>query len=278
MVEDKPLVSVVMPVHNGKKYVEESIRSCLDQTYQNVEIVVVDDKSTDGTLEIVQKLEKENPKLKVIPVEKQNGLGDVINIGIKAAKGKYIARLDADDVMYPTRLEKQVDFLEANSEVVALGGQIDIIDAIGKITGQWEYILDDEGIKNNQFIYQPFAHPAVTMRKSAIEKVGYYPEGIWKVEDVKFFFILSQVGKFANLPDKVIKYRLTFDTQSQSDLVGHFKKTEEVRRWAIKELGIKPDFRQRVLWIAEKIGVSILSLLPPTLYLKCFHLFRKVTR
>ncbi|MFA6754715.1 MAG: glycosyltransferase family 2 protein, partial [Candidatus Dojkabacteria bacterium] len=92
-MESKPLVSVVIPVHNGEKYIKESIDSCLNQDYPNIEIIVVDDKSTDGTLNILREYED---RIRVIPVEKQNGLGNVINIGIRASKGQYIARMDAD--------------------------------------------------------------------------------------------------------------------------------------------------------------------------------------
>ena len=85
-MQDSPLVSIVIPVHNGERYIKESIDSCINQTYENIEIIVVDDKSTDSTLEI---LKGYGEKITVIPVEKQNGLGNVINIGIRASKGKY---------------------------------------------------------------------------------------------------------------------------------------------------------------------------------------------
>lgn len=277
-MENKPLISVVIPVHNGEKYVKEALESVLNQTYENVEIIVVDDKSTDSTLSILSTLEKRHPSLKVIEAEKQNGLGDVINIGIRASTGKYIARLDADDLMYPDRLEKQAEFMENNPDVVVVGGQIDIIDESGKVIGKREYATDDRDIKKNQFLFQPFAHPAVMMRKSALEEVGLYPEGVWKIEDVMLFFKLRQVGKFANLSDTVINYRTSTKSQSQGDLIGHFKETEKARRWAIKELGIKPTIRERLIWFFEKIGVRILSLLPQKVYIRVFHTVRKVLK
>ena len=236
-MESKPLVSVVIPVHNGEKYIKESIDSCLNQDYPNIEVIVVDDKSEDSTLDILREYAE---RIRVIPVEKQNGLGNVINIGIRASKGVYIARMDSDDVMYPSRISKQVEYMESESKCVAVGGQIDIIDANGKITGHREYALEDKRIKKNMFMFQPFAHPAVMLRKSSVEEIGLYPENMWKVEDVKFFFLLSQKGEFHNLEDTVLKYRMTFSTESQSKMVDHFKKTNEVRKWAIKELGIKP--------------------------------------
>jgi glycosyltransferase involved in cell wall biosynthesis len=278
MEKNKPLVSVVMPVHNGEKYIREALQSCFDQTYKNIEIIVVDDKSTDSTLSILYSLEKDNPNMIVIQAEKQNGLGDVINIGVKKAKGKYIARLDADDVMYQDRLEKQVRFLEDNPDVVIVGGQIDTMDENGKITGSRTYSIADKDIKKNLFLFQPFAHPAVTMRKDSLEKIGLYPEGVWKIEDVMLFFKMSQVGQFANLPDTVIKYRMATGTQSQGDLVGHFKETEKARKWAIRELGLRPTIREKFWWFAEKVGVSMLYLLPQKVYIWVFHTVRKVLR
>jgi len=273
MEKSNPLVSIVIPVHNGEKYIKESIDSCLEQTYKNIEVVVVDDKSEDRTLEI---LKGYGDKIKIIPVEKQNGLGNVINIGIRASKSKYIARMDADDVMYPTRIGKQVQYLESNPNCVAIGGQIDIIDENSNITGHREYAIEDKNIKKNRFLFMPFAHPAVTLRKSTVEDIGLYPENIWKVEDVKFFLILSTKGEFHNLGDTVLKYRMTFKTESQSKMLDHFKKTNDIRKWAIKELNIKPTFREYVIWNIQKVGVHILSIFPPTLFMKSFELFRKL--
>jgi len=273
MKENRPIVSIVIPVHNGEKYIKESIDSCLEQTYKNIEVIVVDDKSEDNTLNI---LKNYGNRITTVPVEKQNGLGNVINIGIRKSKGKYIARMDADDIMYPTRIEKQVEYLESYPNCVAVGGQIDIIDENGNITGHREYAVEDKDIKKNLFLFQPFAHPAVTLRRSTLEEIGLYPENMWKVEDVKLFLILSTKGEFHNLEDTVLKYRMTFKTESQSKMLDHFKKTNEIRNWAVKELGIKPTVREYIIWNIQKIGVHILSIFPPTLFMKVFELFRKL--
>ena len=274
-MQDSPLVSIVIPVHNGERYIKESIDSCFIQTYGNIEIIVVDDKSTDNTLEI---LKGYGEKIIVIPVEKQNGLGNVINIGIRASKGKYIARMDADDIMYPDRILKQIEYLENNPNCVAVGGQIDIINEESEVTGHREYAQKDKDLKKNRFLFQPFAHPAVTLRRSTLEEIGLYPEDMWKVEDVKLFLILSTKGEFANLPDTVLKYRMTFQTESQSKMVEHFKLTNDMRKWAIQNLNIKPTFREYVIWYIQKIGVRILSILPPTLFMKVFELSRKILK
>ena len=277
-VNPLPLVSIVIPVHNGEKYIQQALESCFSQSYSNYEVIVVDDKSTDMTVTLLKQYLSIHPNLKVILAEKQNGLGNVINIGIKNSNpnAKYIARMDADDIMYPKRLETQVAYMEDHSDCVAVGGQIDIIDGDGHITGERKYALEDGKIKGNMFIFSPFAHPAVMLRKDAVVQVGYYPENMWKVEDVKFFFILSQAGRFANLDDKVLKYRVTFNTESQSDIVGHFKKTDEIRKWARSELHIEPSIKELVIWKLESVGVRILSLLPEKYVMNVFGFIRKV--
>jgi glycosyltransferase involved in cell wall biosynthesis len=275
MEKSNPLVSIVIPVHNGEKYIKEAIDSCFAQSYANIEVIVVDDKSEDTTLDILRGY---GDKISVIPVEKQNGLGNVINIGIRASKGKYIARMDADDIMYPERVQKQVEYLESNPNCVAVGGQIDIVDENGSITGHREYAIEDKDIKKNRFLFMPFAHPAVTLRRSTVEDIGLYPENMWKVEDVKFFLILSTKGEFHNLEDTVLKYRMTFKTQSQSKMLDHFKKTNEIRKWAVKELNIKPTFREYVIWNMQKVGVRVLSIFPSSLFMKVFEVFRRVVK
>ena len=277
-MQSNPLVSIIIPVHNGEKYLKESIESCLNQDYSPLEIIVVDDKSEDNTLEILSEYQKKSNILKVISVEKQNGLGNVINIGVKNSNGKYIARMDADDIMCPDRIKKQAEYMEKNPNCVAVGGQIDIIDEKSNNIGHREYALEDSRLKRNRFLFQPFAHPAVTLRKTAVESVGLYPENMWKVEDVKFFFLLSQKGEFHNLEDTVLKYRMTFDTQSQSKMLDHFKKTDEIRNWAIKELGIKPSKREYLIWKFESLGVNILSVLPPKMLMQVFEVVRKILK
>lgn len=275
-MSSNPLVSVIIPVHNGEKYLKEAIDSCLSQDYSPMEIIVVDDKSEDRTLEILNEYQKNNSILKVIPSEKQNGLGNVINIGIRNSTGKYIARMDADDIMCPGRIKKQVEYMEKNPNCVAVGGQIDIINENSDNIGHRVYAQDDAHLKRNRFLFQPFAHPAVMLRRSTLDEVGLYPENMWKTEDVKLFLTLSTKGDFANLPDTVLKYRMTFKTESQAKMVDHFKKTNEVRNWAIKNLNIRPTFRESLIWGLQKIGVRILSILPPTLFMKVFELSRKI--
>lgn len=275
METSNPLVSIILPVHNGEKYLRESLDSCINQTYKNIEIIVVDDESTDNTPSILKEYAKGDHRINVIRIKKQKTLGNVINVGIRKSFGKYIARMDADDIMYLDRIEKQTKYLESNSKCVVVGGQIDIIDENSNITGSREYALDDGELRKNLFLFQPFAHPAVMIRRSSLEEIGLYPENLSKVEDVKLFFILSTKGEFHNLSDKVLKYRVTFTTESQTKMREHFKKTSEIRIWAIKNLNVRPSFREKLIWCIEYIGVIIMSIFPPRVFMKTFEYARR---
>ncbi len=271
-----PLASVVIPVHNGELYLAEALDSVVAQNYENLEIIVVNDGSTDSTSNILKIYEGKSKKLKVVNVEKQSALGNVINIGVKASKGKYIVRMDADDVMLPGRIEEQVKFMEAHADVVAAGGQIDVIDPDGDKIRDRKYASDDALLKRNMFLFSPFAHPAVIMRKAALEEVGLYPEDLPKVEDTKLWFLLAGKGKFTNIDEKVLKYRVTFKSESLSKMVEHFKKTEAIRKWALKELNYKITLWQRIMWFVEKVGVRIASILPPRMFYWVYDVAKKV--
>ena len=156
MNKDKPLVTILLPVHNGERYIKEAIDSCIKQIYENIEILVVNDASTDSTKDI---LNGYGDRIRVLDIKKQDSLGSVLNIGIQASNGSYIARMDADDIMYPTRIERQVDVLEDNGDIVAVGGQIDIIDENGNITGERKYALKDRDIRRTFFWSQPYSMP-----------------------------------------------------------------------------------------------------------------------
>ena len=134
-----PLVSVIMSVYNGEKYLVQAIDSILNQTYQNFEFIIIDDCSTDNSSHILQEYAQKDSRIKIIKKEKNIGIKGFIknlNLGISIAKGKYIARMDADDISLPERFQKQVDFLENNPEITLVGAQLNLINEQNKITGE----------------------------------------------------------------------------------------------------------------------------------------------
>ena len=144
-----PLVSVIMSVYNGEKYLVQAIDSILNQTYQNFEFIIIDDCSTDNSSHILQEYAKKDSRIKIIKKEKNIGIKGFIenlNLGISIAEGKYIARMDADDISLPERFQKQVTFLENNPEIFMVGAQIDFINEKNEIIGEKAGALEHEEI------------------------------------------------------------------------------------------------------------------------------------
>jgi len=198
-----PKISVIMSVYNGEKYLREAINSILNQTFKNFEFIIVNDGSTDSSLDIIKSY---NDARIVVIDQKNTGQGIGRNIAIKHSNGEYIAILDADDISMPDRLQLQYDFLEKHPECVAIGSNAEIIDKDGNYVYTSNQALSWEEIKNN-LPSMPFFHSSTMYRKAAFEKVGGYPE-IYRIEDIVYFNKLAKIGELCNLPDVLIKYRL----------------------------------------------------------------------
>ena len=169
----------------------------------NFELIIVNDGSTDKSLEIIESYRDE----RIVLINQENtGLAKALNSGINQAKSDYIARMDADDISMPDRLQLQYDFLEKHPECVAVGSNAEIIDKDGNYVYTSNQALSWEEIKNN-LPSMPFFHSSTMYRKAAFEKVGGYPE-IYRIEDIVYFNKLAKIGELCNLPDVLIKYRL----------------------------------------------------------------------
>lgn len=137
--KNNPLVSIIMPVYNAGLFLVEAIESIINQTYENWELIIIDDASTDNSWKIIKRFKNQYPKkIKVIRLKKNlNKGGDVCaNIGFQKAKGRFIARMDSDDISHSNRLEKQVKFLLNNPDIFMLGSQAWVIDKNGEIIGE----------------------------------------------------------------------------------------------------------------------------------------------
>jgi len=198
-----PKISGVMSVYNGEKYLKEAIDSILNQTFKDFEFIIVNDGSTDKSLEIIQSYNDE--RIKIID-QKNTGLAKALNNGIKIAQGKYIARMDADDISMPNRLKIQYNFMEEHPGCAAVGSNAEVIDMDGNYVLTSNLTLDWNLIKNN-LPATPFFHSSTMYKKNSFKEVGGYPE-IYRIEDVVFFNKLAKIGELLNIPDVLIKYRL----------------------------------------------------------------------
>lgn len=205
-----PKISVIMPIYNGEKYLNEAILSVLGQTYADFELIAIDDGSNDTSLEILKNFQKKDQRIKLISRENQ-GLVKSLNEGIKIANGEYIARMDADDVSMSERFEKQMAFLENNKDIVLCGTWAKKMDANEGEIGEYSTPITDKEIKKNILFHNPFIHPTVMIRKSVFAKVGLYNEYFKHIEDYELWTRIVPRFKTGNLQEFLLKYRITDD-------------------------------------------------------------------
>jgi glycosyltransferase involved in cell wall biosynthesis len=202
---NSPLVSVVMSVYNTEKYLTESINSILNQTYTDFEFIIVNDGSNDNSLEIINSFHD----TRIVIINQSNtGLAKALNNGIKLAKGKYIARMDADDISNKDRIEKQVVFLNENPQYVVIGSNATFIDMQSNRLYDSNYFLNDNEIRD-RLPLSPFFHSSTMFKKNIFEEIGGYNEKIkHHFEDRILWNQMAKLGKLGNLPETLISYRL----------------------------------------------------------------------
>ena len=204
-----PLISVVMSVYNGEKYLSEAIESILKQTYKDFEFIIVNDGSTDSSLEIIREYQKQDNRIKIIDQE-NTGLAKALNNGIKITQGKYIARMDADDISLPERLEIQVQFLNENKTIGLVGLSAIAIDEKGEDICLLKRPLSDCDIKEMLKETSPFFHGSVMFHKDLFDSVGSYPEELSIFfEDWVLFRKMGKITNFANLAEPLYMFRIT---------------------------------------------------------------------
>ena len=158
----EPVISVIMPVYNAETYVEEAIKSILNQTFEDFEFLIINDGSEDNSLSIINNYASKDNRIKIISREKK-GLVFSLNEGIKLAKGKYIARMDADDISVPERFKKQISYLERNSDVDICGTWI---ETFGRSMEVLKYPVQHDDIKVALLFAFGLAHPSIMAKKT----------------------------------------------------------------------------------------------------------------
>lgn len=219
-----PLVSVIMPVYNGEKYISESIESILHQTYKNFEFIIIDDGSTDSTSVLLSDYQKKDPRIKVKRFEKNQGLTICLNIGIKLARGEYIARMDADDISLPSRFEKQVEFLEKHPHVAVLGTSFSLIDQNGSTLRKYFFSNNHNILKWNLLFFNPICHPSVVFRASTIREIGGYSSDLMRAQDYDLWWRVCRIAELSNLQEQYLimrQHAMRVTNQHQEDQNAH---------------------------------------------------------
>jgi len=240
-----PVVSILMPVYNAAPFLHAAISSVLNQTFTDFELFIFNDASTDQSEFIIKNFKDQ--RIRFFTSKDNRGYVYHLNEGIRMARGKYIARMDADDVSEKERLEKQVQFMDDNPEIGVCGAQIMIINDSDCVLGLGKHYLKNEELRVRLFFDSCFAHPVVIIRKSVlIDNNFLYDEELIPAEDYALWNVMSYKCKLANLSDLLLKYRVHPKQVTQSSR-SQQKKSAAITRRKIVEKFIDhqlndPDF------------------------------------
>ncbi len=205
-IVNKLQVSVLLPVYNGEVYLEEAIQSILDQTYDNFELVIINDGSTDQSASIIQKFNDSRIRLFT---QKNQGLAAALNRAVNLANGIYLARQDQDDISLPERLEKQVAFLERNPNCGMVGTWAEIWEKTDKTKRSHKHPVESQILKFELLFGNPFVHSSVMIRKTVFETVGLYSTDTSRQppEDYELWSRVAREFEVANIPEILHIYR-----------------------------------------------------------------------
>lgn len=232
------LVSVLMAVYNSERYVAQAVESILNQTFQDFELIIIDDGSRDRSLSILQQYADRDPRIRLIHRENQ-GISRTRNQLLAEATGEFIAVMDSDDVSLPDRLKQQVDFLRQHPEVVCVGGAQEWIDEAGRFLLHRKEVESDAEIQQQMLVgHTCINNPSAMMRRSAVLQVGGYDESLAQAEDLDLFLKLGERGQLANLPNPVLQYRQHCNSISEQRHREHLEQQRIVCERAWQRRGI----------------------------------------
>ena len=203
-MKTSPLISVIMPVFNSAKFIKESIKSILSQTYTKFELIIINDGSTDNTIKIISRFR--DSRIIILSNKQRLGVAKSLNIGLKVVRGTFIARMDADDISLPHRFEKQVTFLLQNPQVGVVGTNVELINESGKkIRHRKVNIYLD--VERALTYCNPIFHSSVLFQRNLIKRYGIYDENLNGAEDYDLWLRFSRHAKIINLPKTLLYYR-----------------------------------------------------------------------
>jgi glycosyltransferase involved in cell wall biosynthesis len=201
-----PEISVLMSVYNSECFLAEAIESILNQKYSNFEFIIINDYSTDNCSKIINEYLIRDDRILLIENEANLGLTKSLNIGISKAKGKYIARIDADDIALPERLGVQHDFLEKHQHIFLVGSGVDKIDENGNTVSRHKPIVEEKEIGKELYHRNCVDHPTIMFRNEGFT----YREKFVYAQDYDFYLILLSNGKkISNIFEPLVKYRIS---------------------------------------------------------------------
>lgn len=198
---------MLLPVWNGEAFLDQALESILRQTLSSFELIVIDDGSTDRSAAIAEEFARRDHRVRVLR-RSHEGLSAALNAGIAAVGGEYVARMDADDVSAPDRLQKQVSYLDAYPACLAVGTWIEVVDEAGRHIGLKTFVEKHDQISAALLRgVSPMAHPTAVVRADALRAAGGYDARRYPSEDLDLWFRLGERGELANLGEALLRHR-----------------------------------------------------------------------
>ena len=242
--DNNVLVSIIMPVYNSEKYIDEAIQSILEQTYSNWELIIINEFGSNlECSKIIKKYSLLDKRITIKNNIEKLGISESINVGMKNSNGKYIARMDADDISLPRRIEEQVKYLNENPEIMLCGCKVEVF---GEEKFDWVLETNFNQIKTNILFYSPCVHPTIMFRREIIEKGNiFYNKNYKATEDFDFFSRVLDYGEISNVNKILFKYRLYGDNATfKNNSIGYVIYNEIMDR-QFKKLDL--DFTEKEL-------------------------------
>jgi glycosyltransferase involved in cell wall biosynthesis len=262
------LLTVLLAVHNGERYLTQTIESILSQSYAEYEFLIIDDGSRDSTPHILKRYAQRDRRIRLLRHDNR-GVGYTLNRGLAEARGALIAQIGADDLAISGRLQKQVDFLQEHPEYVLVGGYLRIIDRTGRCIGLRRYPTSDRQIRKRMVLYNPFGAPAVMFRRDEAVAAGGFTSRFWTCEDYDFVFRIARRGKVANLAEPLTEYRLHGGSVKSLNTLRQLRDTIDAKRAAYSEYGYRQSIAARMVNGSQELMMR----LPPR---AIYWLFSKV--
>jgi len=234
----KPELSIIMPLYNSELFVGKAVESLLSQSYSDFELIIVNDCSTDGSMETLKQFN--DPRINILYNETNQGIVFSRNKGQEVATGRFIAPFDSDDVAMPDKFKLQIDFLKKHTNYSMIGSWVRMIDEHGNLLKKsWKLNAKPEQIPAILFFRNYFVQSAVTMQREAIPKQGYR-KGYDLVEDWMMWHEIAAKYPVWNLPEFLVKYRVHQQGNSQNDPAQLRRKDKLMFEFLFQNLGLHP--------------------------------------
>ena len=268
------LVDIIMPVYNAAPYLKESIDSILSQDFSDFWFIIIDDWSTDWSVDILKQYAEKDSRIKLLFNKKNSWICISLNKAISHSNAKYILRMDADDISYQNRIRLQINFMENNPTVWVCGCNVRCIWNKNKTSFVKKYPETDSEIRNSLFLFNPISHPWSIIRKDIFSMTEGYNNNFILAEDLHLWFSLWQYAKFANMPMVLLDYREYTNNSTYGKLKNMIQQSIKTRLYAIKKYWYRAWIKW---WLAITISF-VIQYLPIAIIHPLFYRLRSITQ